>query len=285
MKSSVVLILIIAIIALIISIVAINNSQTSSLGENTLSRVLKTRVIEACTVINPPTTIKDAQTGALSGHMVDAMDLVAKKLNAKVSWHESTWGNASADLQSKRCDVIVAPFFANIERAQAVAFTKPPLLYMGHSALVRKNDARFINVKNVFDFDQSNIKVVVATGEVGDIFVTENFSKAQITKIDTEASDLTRFALEVSAGRADVAIAGSDTTAIFAAAHPEITDLFKNNPFGLAPVGWATRQDDLQWKDFLETSLQFLDTQGTLLKLEKQYDANWLHLIKDYQFK
>ena len=260
-----------------------NNKQTTTEQENTLDNVRKTGTIEACTVVNPPTVIKDAKTGELSGHVVDALYEIAKRMNVEINWHESTWGNAAADLQSKRCDILAATFFASIPRAQAVAFAKPPFLYIGHDAIVRKDDERFNKTQSIFDFDKPDIKVVVATGEAGDIFVKEHFKEAQITRIDAESSDLTRFILEVSTGRADVAIGGSDTTGVYARKHPEVIELLRERPYGLSPIGWAVRQDDYQWLHFIETSLQFLETQGVLRELEEKYDAHWLHDKKEYE--
>lgn len=258
---------------------------SSSSPESTFERVTSTGVIEACTVINPPTTIKDASSGRLSGHMVDTMLEIAKRIQAKVDWHESTWGNAAVDLQSRRCDVVVAPFFANVTRAQAVSFTQPPLFYMGHSALVRKDDSRFTGLREVKELDRSDLTIVVATGEVGDIYVRHNFSRANIRRIDVEASDLSRFALEVSSGTADAAISGSDVARLYAKKHPEVIDLFKNRPFGLTPVGWAVRHNDIAWLRFLETALIFLESQGKLKEFEMRYDAAWLRQERGFSIE
>lgn len=283
-KSSSYIAIILGIIALIMSFTAINREDQQN-TDDTLTRIQKTGEINVCTVVFPPVVIKNAKTGELTGHFVDTMNIIAERINAKVNWYESTWGNAAADLQSKHCDLVAANFFANIPRAASVAFTKPPLFYIGDSALVRKNDLRFKNIKNVFDFDKPNITIAVATGEAGDIFVKEHFKNAKVTRIDVESSDLARFAVEVSAKRADVAIADANTINLYAKVHPEVIDLFENNPFSLNPVGWAVRQDDVRWLHFIETALQFLDTQGTLEELEKKYNAHWLHEIKQFKLK
>ena len=276
--------IILSILAIIFSLVSPGRDRQDGQGEDTLAKVQKTNKIKACTVVDPPGVIKDAKTGALSGHQVDALNLIAQKMDATVEWSESTFGNVAAELQSKRCDVVATNLFANIPRSQAVAFTRPPLLYIGESALVRK-DGPYTNVKNIYDFDKPNITVATATGESGDIFVKEHFTQAKVNQIDVESADLTRFAVEVSAGRADIAIADSNTVRLYAAQHPEVLDLFKDNAFALNPVGWAVRQDDTKWLNFINTALQFLDTQGTLQELEKKYDAHWLHEIKQFQIR
>jgi len=283
-KSYLTVAILLSVVAIVFSLVAINVSKQTSQGEDTLAKVQRTGKISACTVVDPPAVIKDAKTGTLSGHQIDALNLIAKKINATVEWSESTFGNVAAELQSKRCDIVVTDLFANVPRAAAVAFTRPPLFYIGESAVVKKGSPYAI-VTNIYDFDKPNITIAVATGESGDVFVKENFTRAKVNRIDVESSDLTRFAVEVSAGRADIAIADSNTIRLYAAQHPEVVDLFKDKPFALNPVGWAVRQDDTRWLDFINTSLQFLDTQGTLEQLEKQYDAHWLHEIKQYQVR
>jgi len=273
-----------SLISIILSIFVLRNKPEFVQAESVLDKIQRTGKIIACTVVDPPAVIKDPKTGVFSGHQVDALNLIAQKINVTVEWNETTFGNAAAELQSKRCDIVATDLFANVPRAAAVAFTRPPLFYIGESAIVRKN-GKFTNIKDVYEFDKPGITVAVATGESGDIFVKENFTKAKVRMIDVESADLSRFAVEVSSGRADVAIADSNTIRLYAAVHPEVVDLFKDNPFALNPVGWAVRQDDLRWKDFIETSLQFLDTQGILSKLEKQYNAHWLHEIKKFEVK
>jgi len=229
-------------------------SAPQSGQEGTLEKVRRTNIIKAATVVFPPTTIKDAATGKLSGHMIESMDLIAGRIGAKVEWEEVTFGTATAALQSGRCDVVVAPLFANIERAEVVAFTSPPLFYLGLSALV-KNGSGYEGVQNVFKFDKPDLTVAVAIGEAGDVFVKAKFHQAKVTRIDVPANELSRFMLEVSTGRADVAIADSEQIAKFAAEHEGVVDLFHDHQFDLNPAAWAVRYGDSDWLHFLETSL------------------------------
>jgi len=282
-KSLVIVTLFVALASLGLSVSSIKSTKQVQVVD-TLDKVQSTHKIEACTVIDPPGVIKDPKTGQFSGEHIDALNLIAKKINVTVNWTETTFGNAAADLQSHRCDVVATDIFANVPRAAVVAFTYPPLLYIGDSAVVKK-DSPYAGISNIYDFDKPNITVAVATGDAGDIFVKENFTQAKIVRIDVESSDLTRFALEVSAGRADVAISDSNTIRLYAAQHPEVTDLFQNNPFSLNPVAWAVRQDDPRWLGFLQTSLQFLETQGIFSQLESKYGAHWLHQVQTYQSK
>ena len=270
----------------IMTLISCNKASQTSSNEDTLDRIRRTGIIEACVVPEPPFIIKDAKTGALSGLDVDTLNLIAQNMNAKVHWHESGIGNFVADVQSGRCDVLSqSSLFAIIPRAMALAFTQPPRIYVGLTAIVRKNDNRFKNYKNIMNFDQPNITVAINTGAAGDLWVKENFKKAKIKRIDTDAADATRFCVEVSTGRADVAIDGVDDIGYYASQHPEVLDLFRDHPFSLTPGAWAVRQNDFKWLHFLETALQFLDTQGTLDQLEKKYHVHLLHVVKQYKLQ
>jgi len=260
------------------------NSPTSA-QDDTLDRIRRTGQIDVCVVVDPPYVIKDAKSGALRGEYPDAVNLIAKKMNAKVNWHETTYGNTIADLESRRCDVAAAYFSALIPRALSIAYTTAPLAYSGDGVLVRKNDNRFSKIKGVFEFDKPDMKVTVASGETGDLFVRDNFKHAQVRKIDVQSSDISRFCVEVESGRADVAIGGINALEQYTKKHPELIVLFREHPFNLNPIEWAVRQDDIKWLHFLDTALQFLDTQGTLAALEKKYDIHQLHLVKQYKLQ
>lgn len=272
-------------VAALACLVSCSRTNQISQNEDTLDRVRKTGVIDACTVIDPPYAVKDSKTGKLSGVYIDAMDLIAKKINANVNWHETTYGKAAADLASRRCDIMAQYFNANIPRALTIAFTMPPLCYVGFSAVVRANDPRFQHFQDIFEFDKPNYTIAVATGEAGAIFTQEHFKKAKIKSIDVESSDIARFCLEVSANRADVAISSAEVTSRFAKAHPEVRDLFEEHPVAMEPTGWAVRQDDAAWLHFIETSLQFLETQGTLANLKKKYNAHDFVEVKQYKLQ
>ncbi len=274
------LVSLLSIIAIILSIIALSQNKRSSNVEGTLSKIQRTGKIDVCYAVWEPAVIKDAKTGKLSGHDIDEIEIIASALKATPTYHEQTFGTMAAAVQSGQCDISTS-LFAQISRAAVVAFTKP-LFYGGESALVKKGDTRF---KTVADIDKADVKVAVATGESGDNYVKENFHNATITRIDVESSDLSRFMAEVSSGRADVAIADNSTIANYAKAHPETEDIFATNPFNLTPDNFALRQGDVDFLNFMNTSLDYLRTTGKIAELEKKYDAHRLHEVTQYQLQ
>lgn len=269
------------VVALALSIVAYNRSNTmhnASASVDTLAKIQKTKKMSVCYAVFPPAVIKDAKTGKVSGHDIDALEIMAKQLGAEVEYHESTFGNMAAAVQTGQCDIGTS-LFVKIPRAAAVAFSEP-IFYAGNSGLVRKGDIRF---KTIADVDKSGITVAVATGESGHIYAQEHFKQAKVVPIDIESSDLSRFLLEVTSGRADIGIADANTIKLFAAQHPESEDVFANNTFDLNPDAWPIRHGDTSFLNFVNNSIKYMQTSGQWAELEKKYDAHWLHEVKEYK--
>ena len=234
--------------------------------------------MKVCYAVWPPAVIKDPKTGQLSGHDIDALAQIAKEIGAATEYHETTFGNMATAVASGQCDIGTSLFVA-IPRAATIDFTVP-VLYSGISGIAKKGDSRF---KTVEDIDKPGIKVAVATGEAGDIYATAHFKNAQIVRIDVESSDLSRFLLEVTSGRADIGIADANSIRLFASSHPEATDVFATNPFNLSPDAYPVRHGDNSFLNFINTSLLYLQTNGTWDQLEKKYDAHWLHEVKTFK--
>lgn len=274
----------IAVVAILLSAFAIlHESKTDSfqqLGSDTLGKIRETGKVDVCYAEYPPGVIKDPKTGKLSGHTIDTIEHIATLIGATIVYHETAWGNGAADVATERCDIMLL-YFNQIPRSFNIAFTHP-LIYVGDDALVRADDARFSDVRDIMEFDKPEYTVVVANGESGHNYVKEHFKRAKIEVIDVEAGDLLKFLALVSNGRADVGITDSVSVALYQKEHPETRSVFGNKPFNLNPTAFGVRQDDIKFLNFLNDALLTLEVQGKLAEFEKKYDAHWLHLKREY---
>lgn len=273
-------IIVLVLAALVLSIAAFSKSRQagSDAQQDSLAKIQQTKVMNVCYAVWEPAVIKDAKTGKLSGHDIDFMEVLAQQVGAKIEYHETTFGNMAAALQSGICD-IGTDFFINAPRSAAVTFTKP-VFYAGNSGLVKKGDTRFQTIDSV---DKPGIKVAVATGEAGHIYAKNNFKNAEIIPIDVESSDISKFLLEVESGRADIGLASAQTIKMFAEVHPNTEDVFANQVFDINPVAFPVRHNDTAFRDFVNNVLLYLETSGQWDKFEKKYDAHWLHEVKEYK--
>jgi polar amino acid transport system substrate-binding protein len=231
----------------------------------TLDKILKEKVFNIGYIPSPPGAIKDPKTGELSGFYIDSIRYVAEIMNVKPVFHETKWATFAAGLQSGQFDLSVAATFATIPRAMAVDFTKP-IHYLGYSAVVKKGDPRF---KTLADIDKPGIKVAVVQGAAGHEYAKQNFKNAQLVVLAT--GDLTAPFVEVTAGRVDVGIEDAWATRRYSAKHPEVTDLFAENPYNVLPIAWAVRKGDQDMLNFMNTVVDYLLINGKMQGFAAKY--------------
>ena len=266
----------IALIAIIVSLFAAvevkNNKSGAQTQRDSLAEIQKSKIMNVCVAEWAPFSKKDATTGKYSGVDIDAMNTMATALGATAVFHDTTFGNMPAAIQSGTCDVGTS-LYVTPSRSAAIDFARP-VLYGGDTALVMKGNTKF---KTVADLDQTGVKVATATGESGDIYAKANFTKATVDAIDVSSSDQSSFLLEVMSGRADVGIADYNTIANFAAQHPETQVLFQSNPFNLSPDAYGVRHGDTNLLNFMNNTLLSMQVNGTWTAIEKKYGATAFH--------
>lgn len=271
------------LIVLLVSLTSCAKDSTQPTSANianasTLGNITANSKIKIGYLVYPPSITKNQTTGELGGHLVDAIKDIARLNNWTPEFIETDWANFAVGLESRRFDVSIVPTFVTVPRALSVYFTKP-LFYAGNSAIVRANETRFTTLESI---DQPGINVAVTQGEAGDEYVKANFKKAKITRFSGGDQSLAFQA--VAAGRADVALGDAYVTSQFAKANNQVKDLFANNPYNLTPISWAVRRGDEQMLNFLNSSLEALDSQGRLREWEQKAGANWLHIKKVWEF-
>jgi polar amino acid transport system substrate-binding protein len=250
-----------------------------NLLQNTLTKIQHDKRLRVGYITYPPTAFRDPVTGEMRGHFVDTIKDIVRQLdtNIEIQYEETTWADFAAALNSGRFDLSIAGTFATIPRAKRVAFTRP-LVYLARSAIVRRGDTRFAADKGPMQFDRPGIRVGVVDGEGSHEFVKANF-KNLTSLVVFSGADLLQCLAAVSSGQVDVGMSDAMETEKYATAHAEVVDLLANHPYDITPVGWAVRQDDLVWKNFLDTAVTTLGSQGKLTAFEHQYGYRWLHPV------
>ncbi len=238
---------------------------------STLKKVINEGVLHVGYIIYPPTVQRDPNTGTLSGHYVETVEEIAKQLGVKVEYHETEWGTFMVGLATGKFDLSIGATYRTIPRAKEVAFTRP-LMYVGNSVIVAKEDTRFESIQ---DFNNKDITIAVTQGEQGHEYAKIYLPNAKLKVLST--SDQSLSFSEISAGRADAALGDSWACKQYAAVHPEVKDLLADNPYNLSPVGWSVRYDDIGWLQFINTALDALESTGKLREFEQKVNAHWLH--------
>lgn len=226
-----------------------------------------------------PCVLRDQRTGELSGIFPDMVAQIAKNLNVKVVWKETTLANFAAGLNTGQFDFSVGATFVTIPRAASVKFTQP-VAYVGNSAVVKKDGS--LKPQRMADLNKPEIKVAVLQGQALEEFCRRNLPQAQIIVLG--GGDLTAPLVAVSSGQADIGFMNSVTVAKYVAGHPELEAVFTGEQaVETLPLAWATTGSDARMCDFLNASITYLKSTGRLAEYQKKqpiallYDTPRLH--------
>jgi ABC-type amino acid transport substrate-binding protein len=236
----------------------------------TLKDILASKKIRLGTIPYPPMTEMDPKTGKYSGLWVDGPKFMFEQLGLEVELVETKWATFASGLQSDQFDVFIGGAFATPKRAAAVEFTRP-VMYMGHSVTIRKEDAG--KFKTMADLDKPGITIATVLGTSGHEYLKQNFKLATIKALDT--GDLTQDSLEVLAGRADAALEDAFKVAQVVAMHPDkLVDLYGDRPFNLLAIAYALKSGNQDLLQFINTGLEWMDSTGKWQELAIPYKEN-----------
>ena len=251
------------------------DSAATFSGSGTLERIQKEKVLRVGYINYPPSAYKDPTSGEVTGHFADALREITTTLDPqiKLEFQETTWADFAALLNSRRVDLSIAGTFTTTPRAKLVTFTRP-LVYLGRGAVVKQSDTRWKADASASQFDVPRVKVGVVSGEGSYELVKATF-KHQDNIVVFDGSDLSQCLAAVSAGQVDVGLSDSLESSKYAAAHPEVKDVYADSPQNVMPIAWSVRHDDVTWKHFLDTAITTLEAQGKLKAAEEKYGFKW----------
>jgi polar amino acid transport system substrate-binding protein len=233
----------------------------------TAKEILSKKKIRLGVIPYPPMTVLDPKTQKFSGLWVDGPKYMYEQMGLEVELVETKWSTFASALQSDQFDVFVGGSFATPRRAAAVEFSQP-VMYMGHSASIRKEDAG--KFKTMSDIDKSGVTVATVLGSSGHEYLRQNFKNATVRTLDT--GDLTAGSLEVLAGRADAAVQDAFKIAQMVKQHPNnLIDLFGSTPFYVLPLAYAVAKGNSEFLQMTNTALEWMESAGKWQELAQPY--------------
>jgi polar amino acid transport system substrate-binding protein len=211
--------------------------------------------------------------GKIVGYHADILALVMKDLTdqgVKISQLDLPFASLLAGLQAKKYDMIATALFGTEERAKRFAFTVPTAF--GTTGIVTRADNAAITKPD--DLDGKTVGAPQATKYLDQMkALSEEFKKKGgkgIKEIKEYASGFTEIYADIENGRIDAAPNGM----------PNLAVLMKQQPgkYKLAgQVGdptyfaWATRKEDQDLLEYLNTQMLKLKKAGTFGELQKKW--------------
>ncbi|HUA55800.1 MAG TPA: transporter substrate-binding domain-containing protein [Candidatus Sulfotelmatobacter sp.] len=218
--------------------------------ESTIDRIRRTKVLRAAALPGElPYFLKNLATGEWSGMCIDMCKDIAKDLDVKIEWLESTYGNSVLDLQSNKIDLAFA-LNPTPQRALVIDFTHP--VYMHGFGMVGRQG---FTAKTWSDLNKPEVRVVCDLGSVHEVAARRFAPKAQITAYKTRDECV----LAVQSGRADCVIMAVVIGLTAIAKNPNLGQfVMLTGPRVQLPTCMGIRMEpDKRWRDFLDAWVDF----------------------------
>ncbi len=227
-----------------------NPARAEGADDNTLDRVRANKVLRIAVLPGElPYFNKDLATGTWSGFSIEMANDIAKLLDVKLEYTESTYGNSILDLQSNKIDVGFA-LNPTPQRALVVDFTATVFPHP-FGAMLKKG----MEAKSWADISKPDVKIAVDVGSANETIARRFAPNATIKSLKSRDEVM----LEMSSGRVDCVVNALVLGLTAIAKNPNLgTYKILQSPSVAIPSAMAVRREsDKRWRDFLSVWVDY----------------------------
>jgi polar amino acid transport system substrate-binding protein len=224
------------------------SAQASS--DNTLDRVRADKVLRIAVLPGElPYFNKDLASGTWSGMCIDMANDIAKLLDVKLEYTESTYGNSILDLQSNKIDLGFA-LNPTPQRALVVDFCGA-VFHHPFGAMLKKG----LEAKTWSDINRPDVRIAVDVGSANEAVARRFAPNASIKSLKSRDEVM----LEMSSGRVDCVVNALVLGLTAIAKNPNLgTYKILQTPSVAIPSSMAVRREsDKRWRDFLSVWVDY----------------------------
>ena len=208
-------------------------------------------------------SFRDPKTQQLRGIDIDMAIALAKDMDVKLRFVDSSFANLIEDVTQDRCDIAMFAIGITPLRSEKLRFTRPHLMSDVY-AITTKSNRR---IKTWEDIDQPGVVVAVAKGTLHEAVMREKLKHATLLFTATTQGR----EQEVEAGRADVFM----TDFPFSRRMLETTDwarlVMPTTTYHLTPYAYAMQKGDDAWLARIERFMSEAKRNGQLLATVKRH--------------
>ncbi len=223
---------------------------TAQNADNVLDKVRASKVLRIAVLPGElPYFNKDLATGTWSGFAMEMANDIAKMLDCKLEYTESTYGNSVLDLQANKIDLAFA-LNPTPQRALVIDFCAPVFQHP-FGAMLKKG----LEAKTWADISKPEISIAVDAGSANETVARRFAPKANIKSLKTRDDVM----LEMSSGRADVVVNALILGLTAIAKNPNLGHYkILQSPSVAIPSSLGMRREpDKRWRDFLTTWVDY----------------------------
>ena len=219
-------------------------------SDNTLDRVRAAKVMRIAVLPGElPYFSKDLATGNWSGFCLEMANDIAKLLDVKLEYIESTYGNSILDLQANKIDVGFA-LNPTPQRALVVDFCGS-VFHHPFGAMLKKG----LEAKTWADISKPEVTIAVDAGSANETVARRFAPNATIKSLKSRDEVM----LEMSSGRVDCVVNALVLGLTAIAKNPNLgTYKILQTPAVAIPSSMAVRREpDKRWRDFLTVWVEY----------------------------
>lgn len=235
-------------------------------------RVIQSGTIRASYAVYPPYSLKDPNTGKMSGLYVDALEEAARRLELKVQWTEEVgWGAIFEGLNSDRHDIFGAGIWRNATRSKVGDFSRP-LIYNVIKVWGRPDEKRFSG--DWSKINDPSVRIATLDGAVEDLIAKSDYPKATRVSVP-QLAPWTDVLLNITSRKADVTFAEPSAVNLFLEKNPgTLKDLSPDKPVRVFANAYAFKLGEEKFKSMLDGALEEIINDGTLERIIAKYERH-----------
>ncbi|WP_300212238.1 transporter substrate-binding domain-containing protein [Bradyrhizobium sp.] len=219
-------------------------------ADTTLDRIRAAKVLRIAVLPGElPYFNKDLATGTWSGFSIEMANDIAKLLDVKLEYVESTYGNSILDLQSNKIDLGFA-LNPTPQRALVVDFTN--FVFPHPFGAMLKNG---LEAKTWADINKPEVKIAVDVGSANEAVARRFAPNATIKSLKSRDEVM----LEMASGRVDCVVNALVLGLTAIAKNPSLgTYKILQSPTVTVASSCAVRHEvDKRWRDFLSVWIDY----------------------------
>jgi polar amino acid transport system substrate-binding protein len=219
-------------------------------ADNTLDRIRTDKVLRIAVLPGElPYFNKDLASGAWSGMCIEMANDIAKLLDVKLEYTESTYGNSILDLQSNKIDLGFA-LNPTPQRALVVDFCGA-VFHHPFGAMLKKG----LEAKTWADINKPDVRIAVDVGSANEAVARRFAPNATIKSLKSRDEVM----LEMSSGRVDCVVNALVLGLTAIAKNPNLGSYkILQTPSVAIPSSMAVRREsDKRWRDFLSVWVDY----------------------------
>ena len=230
-------------------------ASAQAAADNALDRIRAAKVLRIAVLPGElPYFNKDLATGTWSGFSIEMANDIAKLLDVKLEYTESTYGNSILDLQSNKIDLGFA-LNPTPQRALVVDFCGA-VFHHPFGAMLRKGlEAKTSEIKTWSDINKPEVNIAVDVGSANEAVARRFAPNATIKSLKSRDEVM----LEMSSGRVDCVVNALVLGLTAIAKNPNLGSYkILQTPAVAIPSSMAVRREpDKRFRDFLSVWVDY----------------------------